>query len=209
MASDFQLQTLQELSDIRKLMQRSSRFLSLSGLSGVAAGICGLCGAYGAVAIIGAQSKGGIAPGFNGPLQRSLILLAGMVFIAALALAFLFTWKRAKRINLPVWDLASKKLVWNLGMPLLTGGVFILSVISRGDWGYISPASLVFYGLGLVNASKYTVSDIRYLGYLEIAVGLLNLWLPAYAVYFWATGFGLLHIVYGLIMWAKYEKDDQ
>ncbi|HEY0433945.1 MAG TPA: hypothetical protein VGC95_08735 [Chitinophagaceae bacterium] len=209
MATEFQSQTLQELSDIRKLMQRSSRFLSLSGLSGVAAGVCGLCGAYAAVAIIDARSKAHAGIDTDGGLENSLMLLGGVVFIAALSLAFLFTWKRAKRINLPVWDLAARNLLWNLAVPLLAGGLFILSLIYNGDWEYISPACLVFYGLGLVNASKYTVSDIRYLGYLEIVTGLLNLWMPAYAVYFWAAGFGVLHIVYGLVMWAKYEKDEQ
>ena len=39
-----QNQHLETLQDIKKIMERSSRFLSLSGLSGIAAGICALAG---------------------------------------------------------------------------------------------------------------------------------------------------------------------
>ena len=39
-------QPLEELQHIKRMMERSSRFISLSGLSGIAAGICAIAGAW-------------------------------------------------------------------------------------------------------------------------------------------------------------------
>lgn len=104
-----------------------------------------------------------------------------------------------------MWDLTSKKLLINLLIPLVTGGLFVLGLLYQNEWFLLAPACLVFYGLALVNASKYTLNDIRYIGFFEIALGLINIFYPDYSLFFWAAGFGVLHIVYGLIMWWKYD----
>ena len=82
----------------------------------------------------------------------------------------------------------------------------ILAMLQQDEWKYAAPASLIFYGISLVNASKYTLTDIRYLGVMEIILGLINTQFIDYGLYFWATGFGLLHIIYGAMMWWKYER---
>jgi len=91
-------------------------------------------------------------------------------------------------------------------IPLAAGGLFAAGLLYHNEWKFVAPACLVFYGLALVNASKYTLSDIRYVGIMEILLGLINMYVVDYGLYFWAAGFGVLHIVYGLIMWWKYEK---
>jgi hypothetical protein len=206
-----QSDTLREISDIKRIMERSSRFISLSGLSGVAAGLCALAGAYFANDIIGDyyydydHGKGYTARDFAS-LKTKLLLLAAIVLVAALLFAFVFTWRRAKQNQLPVWDLTARKLMWNVLIPLIAGGLFILAMLQYSEWRFVAPASLIFYGLALVNGSKYTLTDIRYLGYLEIILGLINTQYTGYGLYFWAAGFGVLHIIYGVIMWWKYEK---
>jgi uncharacterized membrane protein HdeD (DUF308 family) len=67
-------------------------------------------------------------------------------------------------------------------------------------------ATLVFYGLALINASKYTVRDVFYLGICEIVLGVLSMFLTGFTLLFWALGFGILHILYGTIMYFKYDK---
>ena len=57
-----------------------------------------------------------------------------------------------------------------------------------------------------VNASKYTLNDIRYLGLTEIFLGLVALVFLEYSLLFWAIGFGLVHIIYGIVMYYKYER---
>jgi len=61
-------------------------------------------------------------------------------------------------------------------------------------------------GVALTSAGKFTVGDIRILGLCEIALGLTAGLLPGFGLWFWIAGFGLLHIVYGILMYAKYEK---
>lgn len=206
--------SLQEIQDIRRIMERSSRFISLSGLSGIAAGICALVAVYFAYDWIAEYYvRYNDRPGFDGPdfqqLKMNLLILAAAVLAIALTSALFFTWRRAKHNHLPLWDLAGRKLLWNMIVPLVSGGLFILAMLQYNEWRFIAPACLIFYGLALVNGSKYTLSDIRYLGYIEIILGLINTQFPGYGLYFWGFGFGVLHIVYGTMMWWKYEKQPE
>ena len=206
-----QNQHLDALKDIRKMMQRSSRFISLSGLSGIAAGFWALLGAYFAYDWIHEYYVRFEGEGYEGrsfsDLKFNLFLLAGAVFGMALLSALFFTWRRAGKNKLPLWDHTSRQLIINTAIPIIAGGLFILGMLQYSEWRFVAPASLVFYGLSLVNGSKYTVSDIRYLGFMEIILGLVNMFYIGYGLYFWAIGFGLLHIIYGFVMWWKYERD--
>jgi len=205
-----QTETLQEISDIKRIMERSSRFISLSGLSGISAGICALIGAWIANGMlhhlkgVPREGRSFYTMDFDS-ISLQLLGLAAIVFFVAFISSFFFTWRKAKRQGLPVWDYTSRRLFWNLLIPLAAGGLFILAMLQHDEWKYVAPASLIFYGLALVNASKYTLTDIRYLGYCEIILGLINMQWIGYGLEFWAVGFGVLHILYGAIMWLKYE----
>ena len=139
-------------------------------------------------------------------LKTQLFLLAVAVFAAAFIAAFYFTWRKARQQQIPIWNHTSRRLFWNTVIPLAAGGLFVLGMLQYDIWAFVAPACLVFYGLALVNGSKYTLTDIRYLGYCEIALGLINMQWIGYGLYFWAIGFGVLHIIYGVIMWWKYER---
>ena len=84
--------------------------------------------------------------------------------------------------------------------------MFILAMLQYDEWRFVSSACLIFYGIALVNASKYTLRDVKWLGVLQIVLGLINTQFIGYGLYFWTAGFGILHIVYGIIMWWKYER---
>jgi len=204
--------TLQEVKDIRRMMERSSRFISLSGLSGVAAGFFALVGAWIAHYFIfkGYYSEYRVRRHYDGEsfaiLKLQLMGLAAAVFAAAFLTAFYFTWRKSNKQGIPLWNHTSRRLFWNMIIPLVAGGLFILGMLQYDDWRFVSPACLIFYGLALVNASKYTFTDIRYLGYCEILVGLVNMQWIGLGLYFWAIGFGVLHIIYGVAMWWKYER---
>lgn len=206
-----QNQHLEALQDIRQMMQRSSRFISLSGLSGIAAGCWALVGAYFAYDwITEYYNRYNVTGNFSGPefqrLKLNLFLLAGAVLGLALLSAFYFTWRKTKEDNVKLWNHTSKQLTINMMIPLVAGGLFVLAMLQHNEWRFIAPASLVFYGVALVNGSKYTLSDIRYLGISEIILGLVATQFIGQGLYFWAIGFGLLHIIYGFIMWWKNER---
>ena len=204
------------LRHIRQIMERSSRFISLSGLSGVFAGLDALIGAALVYLYLGTYPFQDRIFFFemleaqkdNNPDPITFFaLVGGLVLFSALFFGVLFTTRNAKRKNLPIWDQLTKRLLINLFIPLITGGVFIVGLLYRQLPGLIAPTTLIFYGLGLINASKYTLGEIKYLGLCEIALGLLALFFLGYGLEFWAIGFGILHIIYGTFMYLKYEKE--
>jgi len=211
-----QQQSLEELQHIKKMMERSSRFISLSGLSGIAAGLCALIGAsvaypyvYGRKDLFIDPVKGydfARAGDFRTILYTWLFWIAAITFIFAVCTAFIFTYIRSKNQHIPLWGTTAKRLMINVAIPLLIGGLFLLKLIQAGAIGLIAPTSLIFYGLALVNASKYTLGELRYLGYGQLVLAIINLWFTGYGIYFWAIGFGVLHIIYGFVMWYRYEK---
>lgn len=205
---------LAALAQIRTLMERSSRFISLSGLSGVAAGTAALLGALAAYFYLGtwpfenkwlAFREVIIEPKWGMNYQTFFLLDALVVFLVACIMAWYFTNRRAKAQGLGTWDALAQRMLINLAIPLVTGGIFCLVLYRSGLIGLIAPATLIFYGLALVNGGKYTVSDIRSLGIVQILLGIFGLFFPGYGLELWTLGFGILHIIYGVVMYRKYE----
>ena len=199
-----QQQSLQELHHIKQMMERSSRFISLSGLSGISAGLFAIVGAWLAVKKIELYTQAGRID-YN-TLVTQLIVIAATVLVAAFISAFIFTYLRSRRNGISIWGPTTNRLLVNLLIPLLAGAFFVWRIVQMDHIFLIAPVCLIFYGLALINASKYTLGEIRYLGFCELALGIINLWIPGYGLVFWAAGFGALHVVYGIIMWWKYER---
>lgn len=193
---------LDQIREIRGMMERSSKFLSLSGLSGVSAGICGLLGAWHLYFNIGKEALSHNLPEIAGILIRD----GFVVLAAALSLAIFFTVRKARKLGYTVSGPATRYLLKSMAVPLVTGGVLCLGLIYYELYWLCLSVSLVFYGLALVNASRYTVNETYSLGLVEIALGLAAFFLPAQKLVFWAIGFGLMHIVYGLVMYFRYDR---
>lgn len=198
-----------ELSSIRNLMERSTKFISLSGLSGIMAGVYALIGAYAGYKIVYGNSTNldyrdhyVTSP----EAASSLMLVALAVLVFSLVTGIWLTIRVARKKGEQVWNPVSKRLATNLAIPLITGGLFIIIMIIRGEYGMIASSCLVFYGLSLVSGGQYTLSDVKWLGCCEIALGLVAALFPGYGIVFWVIGFGLLHILYGTIMHFKYNQ---
>jgi hypothetical protein len=197
---------LEDLQDIKSIMDRSSRFISLSGMSGVVAGTLALLGAYLAYQTVYAQQNYLSYRHANFSMENILTLLAiaAVVLVLSVTAGLFFTQKKARKTNQKLWDSQSKRLVVNLLIPLVVGGILCLILLSKGFIGIIAPLTLVFYGLALINASKYTLTEIRSLGLIEIFLGLLGCQFVGFGLILWAVGFGLMHIIYGIVMHLKY-----
>jgi hypothetical protein len=211
---------IEQLTEIRNMMERSSRFISLSGLSGVAAGIFALAGAGIAFFYLGydhghIRTVSYLSERVYSRLTDSLqfiILDALIVLFLACAAAIFFTSRKARKKGLKIWDATARRMVINLMIPLASGGIYCLFLIYHHLVFLLAPATLLFYGLALLNAGKYTYHEIRVLGISEIILGLMASWLIGYGLLFWAIGFGVMHIFYGLMMYFRYEtevKSDQ
>lgn len=204
-----QAKSLDDLAQIRAIMERSKKFLSLSPWAAIMAGVYALLGAgwayweiyYAPVVIYNQLETGRIVPSVYG-----LLLMAAGVFVLAAGTGLWVSYRKAQRAGQSLWSKAAIRLAVNFALPLLAGGIFVLVLFFRGYYSLLAASTLVFYGLALLNAGNFTFSDIRSLGISEIIVGLLAAIFPGKGLFFWAIGFGLLHIVYGILMYWKYER---
>ncbi len=202
-----------DLQAIRDIMERSSKFLSLSGLSGIFAGACALIGA--AVAWFFILDPGRVPYGESqhGPgsfsaeeIRNSLALIALLVLICAAAGAFYFSRRKARKAGRSFWISSTRRLLVHLMIPIITGGIFTVILVYRENFELVAPVMLVFYGLSLVNAGKFTFGEIHYLGLTEIALGILAAIFTDYGLLCWTIGFGIMHIAYGTVMYYRYER---
>ena len=203
---------LQDIAHIKTMMSRSSRFMSISGLSGILAGIYALVGAALAYLLLNTYPQYDyydrtiLADDLGSDLFSQLLGIAILVLAAALVTGAILTYRKAKKLKEDIWNPVSKRLLANFAVPLITGGFFCLVLLQYGIVGLVAPATLIFYGLALINASKFTVGDIKYLGLANVLIGLVATQFVGYGLYFWALGFGVFHIIYGAIMYHKYDR---
>ena len=209
-----QEQHLKNLAEIRSIMERTTTFISLSGLSGIFAGLFAIIGAYAAYRYFGYEyntaNLRSIIFTENGNYNVSFLWFClidgGLILALALFSGVFFSIRKAKKSGAKIWDKSAQRLLINLLIPLISGALFALILIYHKQVLYISAISLIFYGLALINADKYTLSDVRYLGIAEILTGLLSALYIGYGLIFWTIGFGVLHIVYGIVMYYKYDR---
>lgn len=206
-------QQLDDLKEIRQLMERSTKFLSLSGLSGISAGSIALIAAFVAWKIQPEKISEVIYDGeqyrplLHGEYIWSLVYLGIATLIAALAAGLFFTWRKVKQQKGKMWNKASKRLLLSLTIPMIAGGLVVFCLLINKVYWIIPELMLIFYGLTLVNAAQHTYRDVFYLGISELILGCIALFINGYSLLFWVLGFGVLHIVYGIVMHFKYERN--
>ncbi|GHM99058.1 hypothetical protein WSM22_05480 [Cytophagales bacterium WSM2-2] len=199
-----------DLASIRSIMERSVKFISLSGLSGVLSGIYALAGAAYAYSIIYYPLS--LSDFINASIADrpasifKLEVSALLVLIASIGTGILMSHQKAKKLETSLWNATSQQLLTDILFPLCSGGFFILILLSKEYYLLLAPSSLIFYGLVLIQSSRHTYREILYLGIIEIALGLVSAILPGYGLIFWAVGFGVMHIIYGALMYFRYDK---
>ena len=191
-------QHLKDITEIRSMMERSSKVLSLSGLSGVSAGIAALAGAWFAEWAISSLKQS--------DLLASITIDAAIVLLLGVGMAVVFSVRMARKKTLPIWTPTSRFLIVDLAIPLGAGGILCVALIQYGAYSLIPGIMLMFYGLALISGSKYALKEIRYLGLTELILGCVAVFLPQHGLAIWASGFGIMHILYGSLMYFRYER---
>jgi hypothetical protein len=201
---------IRDITEIRSMMERSSKFLTLSGWAGIMAGIYAITGAYIAYTLLHfnpAEIVDNTVSSSQVPADLlKVFLVAISIIILALSTAIYLSYSRAKKSGEKLWNATARRLVINMAVPLVAGGLLILILISKGLIGLIAPMSLLFYGLALYNASKFTYEEVKILGLTQLGLGLISCYFVEYGLLFWAIGFGLVHIIYGIYMHYTYER---
>lgn len=200
---------IQDISEMRSMMERSSKFLSLSGLSGVMAGVYALAGAIVVYRFFDfnpnriSYSTGESVS--SQPLWQ-VLLVAILVLLLSVSTAYFLSRQKATKSGEKFWNSTAKLLVTNLTIPLIAGGLLILIFIAKGLVGFIAPFTLIFYGIAIFNAGKFTYEEMKSLGIIEIVLGLAGCYFVELGLLFWAIGFGVVHIIYGIYMHYRYER---
>lgn len=201
---------IQDIAEIRSMMERSSKFLSLSGWAGIMAGIYALAGALAAYTIydFNPTTVGGSlnSDSSSYPALFNIVLLALAVLLFALLTAIYVSLREARKREEKLWNTTSKRLLINMVTPLFVGGILILILISKDMIGFIAPFSLLFYGLALFSGGNFTYPEVRILGIIQISLGLISSYFVEYGLIFWSLGFGVVHIIYGIYMQFKYIR---
>jgi len=195
---------LKDISEIKHLMKKSSRFISLSGLSGILAGVYALIGAAISYWLVFTKSNGTLI--LSGNVFKLVLLVLLSVLILSVGSAILLTTKKAKKNGERIWDATTKRLLSSFLIPLVAGGLYILIILYQGKYGQTGALMLIFYGIALYSASKHTLGFVKYLGITEIVLGLISALFPGLGFWFWVIGFGFMHIIYGTFMHFKYDK---
>jgi hypothetical protein len=178
----------------------------LSGLSGIFAGICALIGSGVAYFILEGNDLSEVCSSAANNLGWYLSLDALLVLVIASLGAFYFSYRKAKTVGQSFWSASSRRLFGHLLIPLVAGGVFAMIMVLRNDIDLVASVTLIFYGLALVNAGKFTFGEIHYLGLTQIVLGILAGIFVHQGLLFWALGFGVMHIVYGIVMYNRHER---
>ncbi len=195
---------LKDITEIKDMMSKSSRFFSLSGLSGIMAGIYALIGAAVAYYLVSISGRDYLI--LDGKIFRYILLDLVAVALLSIITAIILSTRKAKKNNETLWTGTSRRLLIAFLIPLITGGMYIMIKIVSNHYGLTGSLMLIFYGLALVNASKYTIGNVKYLGYIEIVLGLICAVFPGYGFWFWVLGFGVMHIVYGSLIYFKHDR---
>ncbi|NDV59373.1 hypothetical protein [Bacteroides sp. 519] len=204
------IKAIQSVNEIKELMERSSKFVSLSGLTGVLVGIYSLLGAWIVSRVAGIQFINQASYQVALPQEQKLTLVlavAGGVLLISVVTAFLISYYKSNKVKQKLFNKLTYRIIWNFGIPLFVGGLFCIALLCNQNYGLTSSVMLLFYGLSLVNVAKYTFSNVAWLGYGFLILGLLDAFFEGNGLLFWTIGFGGLHIIYGVLFYLLYEKN--
>lgn len=197
---------IRDIAEIRSLMERSSKFASLSGLSGILAGIYALAGAFIVYSVYSFNPDSIDYANYTGESIINVLGIALIILVLAVGSAVLLSYKKGNKRGEKIWNATSRRLIANMGVPLSAGGILILIFLAKGLVGLVIPATMLFYGLAIYNASKFTFDEMKFMGLLQIGLGLISAYFIEFSLLIWAFGFGVVHIAYGAYMHFKYER---
>jgi hypothetical protein len=189
-AQPLHARAIDDLSFIRRTMERATAFTAVPGWGGVAMGCTGLAGA--AVA------------------ARTDTALAWVAcwLTAAVAALLIGTWAmavKARRAGTPVFSWSGRQFVLSF-LPPLAVGALLTVVLAGNDLIQVLPGTwLLLYGSGVVTGGAFSVRVVPVMGMCFMLLGAVALFGPAsWGNLLMGLGFGGLHLVFGLLIARRY-----
>ena len=206
-----------DISLIKNLMEKSSKFSNLSGYAIATTGLLALLGAVFVYFDLGISisekyisyaeliNQTGNANSIYTKIKL-LVIIASLILLTSLLILYVTAKLKSERHDINLFNSSFSRALKSLFIPVLSGGIFCGFLILHKMYGLVAPATLIFYGLGLISASKYSYNELELLGYLELLLGTIASYYMGSGLLFWMIGFGIGHIVLGVFIHYKYDK---
>lgn len=189
----------EDILHIRTVMDRTVKFGSVSGTAGIISGFVAIASALVAWQWLGVGLF--VDPdSFSYTEGKYLLLLGAAVMALSVTTAAVLSVRNAARRKESIWTGTTQRLVYAMAVPLVPGGLFALLLLYAGSLYLALAATLIFYGIAMHSAAAFSHAEFRPLGLLCTASGLAAAAFPAYSLLFWLLGFGLLNIIFGLVI---------
>ena len=206
-----------DISLIKNLMEKSSKFSNLSGYAIATTGLLALLGAVFVYFDLGISisekyisyaeliNQTGNANSIYTKIKL-LVIIASLILLTSLLILYVTAKLKSERHDINLFNSSFSRALKSLFIPVLSGGIFCGFLILHKMYGLVAPATLIFYGLGLISASKYSYNELELLGYLELLLGTIASYYMGSGLLFWMIGFGIGHIILGVFIHYKYDK---
>ena len=181
---------IDNLRFIRETMERSTHFTAVPGYGGMLMGMTAIVAAY----FASQQSTG----------QAWLMVWLTEAFLA-FAIGLLAMWQKSKLGDSSLLSAPARKFAFGFA-PALISAVAITLGLWRYDQYLLMPAVwMLLYGAAVVTGGAFSVKVVPVMGWVFIALGAIAFALPLdFGNYLMAVSFGIVHIVFGLIIARRY-----
>jgi hypothetical protein len=182
---------MENLEFIRDTMERSTHFTAVPGYGGMLIGFTAIGAAY----IAHTQA----------PLIRDWVIVWLVEAVLAFCIGLFAMWQKSKLAGTTLNSVPAKKMILSFVPPMICGVIITLGLWRYGDFVSMIPVWLLLYGAAVVTGGSYSVRAVPIMGWCFIALGAIAFFLPANTGNLMMTlGFGLLHMVFGLVIARKY-----
>jgi len=205
---------LENLSELKSILSKNTRFLSFSGLSGVIAGITALAGEYlfynlYLATFSSSSNYADVRNLADMKLFYSALLIALSIIGISVIVGVILARKKIRMQGSTVNRDLLKNTLIHILVPILVGGAICFVASFTDHFIYIPAFLLIFYGLGLFNGSRFSFDDLKIVGLVFMGLGLITYAYPNLSMWTWGLGFGVGHILYGLRVYFVHDRKSE
>jgi len=182
---------IDNLRFIRETMERSTHFTAVPGYGGILMGVTAVAAAY--IANVQADFRS---------WQTTWLIEAALAFVIGL----FAMWQKSKISKTSLMSAPAKKFALGFFPPLICGVILTYALFRLGtDKDLVISVWLLLYGTAVVCGGMFSVKIVSIMGWIFILMGALAVFVPTmYSDGLMAFSFGILHIIFGVIIARKY-----
>lgn len=181
---------LNNLRYIREAMERASSFTSIPGWGGVAVGVTAV------IATLVAHSAA---------TWRVWLVTWLTEAIVAAIIAGVTMMRKAGRAGVSFRETAARRFLVSYFAPIVAGALLTIFLWRAGFYRAMPAAWLLIYGASFVSSGAYSIPVVPVMGACFMTLGAIACFVPfTVANALMGAGFGLLHVVFGVIIARRY-----